>query len=54
MPMSQICGDTIEVMRPHCYVHFVPFSPTPMHPGTETRRAVGDAFFRGVAAGPGA
>ena len=42
----------IEVMRPHCYAHFVPFSATPMHPGTETRRAVGDAFFRGAAAGP--
>ena len=43
----------IEVMRPHCYAYFVPFATAPQHPGKEARRAVGDAFFNGVAAGPG-
>jgi HD superfamily phosphohydrolase len=44
----------IEVMRPHCYGYFVPFTGTPLHPGTEGRGAVGDAFFQGLAAGPNA
>jgi hypothetical protein len=42
----------IEVMRPHCYAYFVPFGTPPMHPGKESRRSVGDAFFRALAAGP--
>jgi hypothetical protein len=42
----------IEVMRPHCYAHFVPYTWAPTYPGPKTRRAVGDAFFRGAAAGP--
>ena len=41
----------IEVMRPHCYAFFVPFGDPPLHHSTATRRAVGDAFFRTVAAG---
>lgn len=41
----------IEVMRPHCYAFFVPYGDPPLHHGTATRRAVGDAFFRTVAAG---
>lgn len=42
----------IEVMRPHCYAFFVPLVTTPQHPGQATRRAVGDAFLRALAAGP--
>ena len=42
----------IEVMRPHCYAYFVPFTTAPMHPGKEARRSVGDAFFQALAAGP--
>jgi HD superfamily phosphohydrolase len=42
----------IEVMRPHCYAYFVPFAATPLHSGTEARRAVGDAFFQTIATAP--
>jgi HD superfamily phosphohydrolase len=42
----------IEVMRPHCYGYFVPLTTAPMHPSKEARRAVGDAFFQALAAGP--
>jgi HD superfamily phosphohydrolase len=42
----------IEVMRPHCYAYFVPYAAAPQHAGKETRRAVGDAFFRAVVVGP--
>jgi HD superfamily phosphohydrolase len=44
----------IEVMRPHCHVFFVPLATAPLHPGKEARRAVGDAFFHALAAGPAA
>ena len=40
---------TIEVMRPHCFVYFVPFQPPPRHPGKAARRAVGHAFFDALA-----
>ena len=40
---------TIEVMRPRCFVYFVPFRTLPRHPGKEARRAVGHAFFHALA-----
>jgi HD superfamily phosphohydrolase len=43
---------TIEVMRPRCFVYFVPFRTPPRHPGKEGRRAVGHAFFETVAGLP--
>ena len=41
---------TIEVMRPRCFVYFVPFEEPPRHPGKAARRAVGHAFFDALAA----
>ena len=41
---------TIEVMRPRCFVYFVPFEAPPRHPGKAARRAVGHAFFDALAA----
>jgi hypothetical protein len=39
----------IEVMRPRCFVYFVPLQTPPQRPGKEARKAVGRAFFSALA-----
>jgi HD superfamily phosphohydrolase len=41
----------IEVMRPRCFVYFVPFEAIPPHPGKDARRTVGQTFLHALAAG---